>query len=125
MLNVHVQSFGMGAVLADNLCGGVYFAGVGGTAPLGELSPLAAVTLPPAVRDAVGIAQEALYFAFAYPASSAEKLAAAEAAVEAVKAAAEGGAKDESEDEDFTPAKALDWLLARQPGGADAAGTLP
>ena len=92
MLNTPVHRFGIGAVLANNMCGGVYSAVVGGKAlPLGDLSPLAAVTLPPAVRDAVGIAQEAIYFAFAYPADPGERLAAAEAAIEAVTTAATGG----------------------------------
>ena len=75
MLRVPLEAFGIEASLADNLCGGSYSA-IGVT--LGRLSPLAAVTLPPHVRDAVGIARDALYFAFAYP-SDAESMAAAEA----------------------------------------------
>ena len=96
MLNAPVRRLGIGAVLADNMCGGVYstMAGraVGGEPlPLGDLSPLAAVTLPPAMRHAVGIAQEAIYFAFAYPACVAERKANAEAAIDAVTAAAARG----------------------------------
>ena len=97
MLSVPVHHrFGIGALLADNMCGGVYYtmagAEVGGEPlPLGDLSPLAAVTLPPAMRDAVGIAQEAIYFAFAYPAHMEARKANAEAAIDAVTAAAARG----------------------------------
>ena len=115
ILNTPVHRFGIGAVLADNMCGGIYSAIVGGEPlPLGDLSPLAAVTLPPAMRDAVGIAQEAIYFAFAYPCGP-DRLAATDAAIEEVTAAAttrgkgggKGGGEGEGEGESAEAAVAV------------------
>ena len=87
-----LEPLGLSATVLPGLNGGTYTlpaadgddeAAANQAAPMhiGDLSPLAAVTLPPEVRDVVGIAHAALYYAFAYPC---DEGAAAAARVEAV-----------------------------------------
>ena len=66
------DKFGVFATVKEGMNGGTWHARTasGEDVVLGDLSPLGPVTLPPATRDAVGISQDALYFAFAYPSPS-------------------------------------------------------